>query len=146
MAKPLPSTLTHQEIKKILTKRETLLRKVKMLIDGTLNPLVQVDNAPELSICQLLDSINIKKDDYYKAFSIASGDEYELHLKRDTKSCFINNYNPTLLLLAWQANIDIQPVFNYCKFVAYHTRRKVKLDVLRPLLSLPKRHEEKMGS
>ena len=81
MAKPLPSTLNDQETKKILTKRETLLRKVKKLIDSTLNPLVQVDNAPELATCQLLDSINIKKDDYYEALSVASGDEYELHLK-----------------------------------------------------------------
>ena len=61
---------------------------MKQLIDSTLNPLVQVHNAPELSICQLLDSINIKKDNHYEALSVAIGDEYELHLKQDTKELF----------------------------------------------------------
>ena len=39
-------------------------------------------------------------------------------LKRDTRSCFVNNHN-TFLLKAWRANIDHQPVTNYYKSVAY---------------------------
>ena len=35
-----------------------------------------------------------------------------MHLKRETNSCFINNYNP-VRLKAWQASIDLQPVYNY---------------------------------
>ena len=33
--------------------------------------------------------------------------DYEIHLKRSTGSCFVNNYNP-VLLKAWEANLDIQ--------------------------------------
>ena len=39
---------------------------------------------------------------------------------RDTRSCFVNNYN-SVLLKAWRANIDLQPVTNYYKAVAYMT-------------------------
>ena len=43
---------------------------------------------------------------------------FKLHLKRDTYSCFINNYNPELLK-AWQAKTGLQPVYNYYKAVSY---------------------------
>ena len=45
-------------------------------------------------------------------------DDYELHLIRPPKSCFANNYFDTGLR-AWQANMDIQPVFNEYKAVAF---------------------------
>ena len=32
----------------------------------------------------------------------------------------MSNYNP-VLLKAWQANIDLQPVYNYYKAVSYMT-------------------------
>ena len=35
-------------------------------------------------------------------------------------NCIINNYNP-VLLKAWLANIDLQPVYNYYKEVSYMT-------------------------
>ena len=41
-------------------------------------------------------------------------------MKRDTRSCFVNDYNP-ILVKAWRANIDLQPVANYYKAVAYIT-------------------------
>ena len=37
-------------------------------------------------------------------------------IKHPPNSCFINNYNP-IVLFAWQANMDIQPVFNHHKCV-----------------------------
>ena len=39
-------------------------------------------------------------------------------MKKPPNSCFVNNYL-TDGLLAWEANIDIQPVFNHYKAVAY---------------------------
>ena len=62
----------------------------------------------------------VLKKEYYWALSISSENDFKLHLKRDTNSCFINNYN-TVLLTAWQANIDLQPVYNYYKAVSYMT-------------------------
>ena len=44
--------------------------------------------------------------------------DFQVHFKRQTNSCFVNNYFAESLL-AWQANIDIQPVINHYKAVAY---------------------------
>ena len=49
---------------------------------------------------------------------MSSENDFKLHLKRDTNSCFINNYNP-VLLKAWQANIDLQSIYNYYRAVPY---------------------------
>ena len=61
------------------------------------------------SIDGVLLELQLTKKEYYWALSISSDNDFKLHLKRDTNSCFINNYNP-VLLKAWQANIDLQPV------------------------------------
>ena len=60
----------------------------------------------------------ISKEDYEAALSISEDSDYQLYLKRPPNSCFVNNYF-TDGLLAWEANIDIQPVFNHYKAVAY---------------------------
>ena len=44
--------------------------------------------------------------------------DFQVHLKRFPNSCFVNNYFRTGLL-AWEANLDIQPVFNHYKAVMY---------------------------
>ena len=65
-----------------------------------------------LSIYQKTINISIA------ALSISEDSDYQLYLKRPPNSCFVNNYF-TDGLLAWEANIDIQPVFNHYKAVAY---------------------------
>ena len=40
------------------------------------------------------------------------------HLKGERNSCFVNNYFD-VGLKPWQTNMDIQPVFNEYKTVAY---------------------------
>ena len=50
--------------------------------------------------------------------SISSDEYFQIHLKREPKACFINNYF-TEGLIAWKANIDIQPAFNHYKAVTY---------------------------
>ena len=67
---------------------------------------------PDLSIQKILSSLDISEKEYYSALSISGNSDNGIHLKRSPNSCFINNYNPTVLL-AWQANRDIQPVFNH---------------------------------
>ena len=54
----------------------------------------------------------------YNCLSVASGVDYEIHLKHLPNRCFINNYN-TIVLFAWQVNMDIQPVFNHHKCFTY---------------------------
>ena len=72
------------------------------------------------TIAEVLKLLEIKQDDYYWALGLSTDSDYQIHLKRDTRSCFVNNYN-LFLLKAWLANIDLQPVTNYYKAVAYMT-------------------------
>ena len=98
---------------------------MKNYIDNNLNPAkVNVidptkDNYTQpLSISEILDELEISKDDYYRALSISKDEDLELHLKRQPDSCFINNYFDVGLKV-WQTNMDIQPVFNECKAVTH---------------------------
>ena len=71
-----------------------------------------------MTVDDVLHYLHIDKSEYYNCLSVACGVDYEIHLKRPPNSCFINNYNP-IVLFAWQANMDIQPVFNHHKCVTY---------------------------
>ena len=103
---------------------------VKSNFKGTVERFVARDNAflftsstkdnftQSLSVKEILDELEISKDDYYRALSISKDEDLELHLKREPNSCFVNNYFD-VGLKAWQENIDIQPVFIVHKAVAY---------------------------
>ena len=99
IAKSLYSELTNDEKQEDLAWRKTLLKKVRKYIDDNLNPAkVNVidptkDNFTQpLSIQEILDELEISKDDYYKGLSVSKNDDSELHLKRLPNSCFVNNY------------------------------------------------------
>ena len=62
--------------------------------------------------------MSISSEEYYRALSISEDNDYELHLIRPPNSFFVNNYFSDGLK-AWQANMDIQPVFNEYKAVTY---------------------------
>ena len=49
---------------------------------------------------------------------ISDDNDFQIHLRRPTDSCFVNNYFKEGLL-AWEANIDIQPVLNHYKAITY---------------------------
>ena len=59
--------------------------------------------------------------------SILKDEDLELHLKRQPNSCFVNNYFD-FSLKAWQANMDIQPVFNEYKAVTYMCQYLPKIE------------------
>ena len=44
------------------------------------------------SVKEILDELEISKDDYYRALSISKDEDLEWHLKREPNSCFVNNY------------------------------------------------------
>ena len=118
ITKPLSQEL-HENLRAAkLKEREDILSKVKVFIDEVLNPAKAEKYKPDLTIEQILDSLDITEEQYYEALSISVSNDHEVHLKRSPDSCFINNYSPTVLT-AWQANIDIQPVFDYYKCVTY---------------------------
>ena len=65
-----------------------------------------------------MNGLEIIEEDYYWALSVSSVNDYQIHLKLNPDSCFLNNYNPAMLK-AWQANIDLQPAHNYYKALSF---------------------------
>ena len=118
VGKPLASHVNDKERCDKLALQKTLLTKVKTVINETLSPSKKETYNPNHTIEDILHSLDITEKDYYEALSTAAGTDYELHLKCPPNSCFINNYSPSVLK-AWQANMDLQPVFNHHKCVTY---------------------------
>ena len=125
IAVPLPEDLPLETKTVIVEQCDLLLSKVKEYIDTNLDPRKrnilnpQKDDFEEVpNINKILQELKISEDDYYKALSISKDSGFQIHLKRPPNSCFVNNYFDEGLL-AWKANIDIQPVFNHYKAVTY---------------------------
>ena len=59
---------------------------------------------PEIS--EILTKLNVTERERYSVLSISSDSDFQIHLKRQPNSCFINNFF-SKSLQAWQANIDI---------------------------------------
>ena len=125
VAKPLPSETSDIEKSIILKRRHEILSTVKTYIDTNLNPAKvnflnhDQNNYLKLpSISQVLESLDIREEDYEHALGISPTNDYEIHLRRETDSCFVNSYFNSGLH-AWEANIDIQPVFDHYKAVTY---------------------------
>ena len=101
------------------------MNKVKNYIDNnidqrkvnTLEPKKPNFVKPK-QISDIMQELNIVETDYYNALPVSTDSDFQVHFKRKTNSCFVNNYFAEGLL-AWQANIDIQPVINHYNAVAY---------------------------
>ena len=125
VAEPLPELMCHEEKVEIFKWRNELLKKIKLHINTELNPakknfhnFAKDDYEPVKSIEEILLLLDIPTDDYYKALRISGDNDFQIHLRRPTDSCFVNNYFKEGLL-AWEANIDIQPVLNHYKAITY---------------------------
>ena len=117
----MPESIKHS----VLVKRKEILSKVKDYINTNLNPAKVnfYDSSKDTfvnlkSIFEVLEELGINEVEYESALKISDDQGFQLHLKRTTDSCFVNNYFD-IGLLAWEANIDIQPVFNYYKAITY---------------------------
>ena len=106
------------EKNRVLKNRECILTKMKKFTDEFLNPSDKFKYRPGMTVDDVLHYLHVEKSEYYNCLSVVSGVDYEIHLERPPNSCFINNYNP-IVLFAWHANMDIQPVFNHHKCVTY---------------------------
>ncbi|XP_077385098.1 uncharacterized protein LOC144023466 [Festucalex cinctus] len=77
-------------------------------------------NEPEtasLTLPQLLAKCELTSDEYMECLHMTAA-KSSVVLKRDPKDCWVNNYNPHLLL-AWNANMDIQYILNAYSCIAY---------------------------
>ncbi|XP_066925712.1 uncharacterized protein [Clytia hemisphaerica] len=125
VSEPLPQELPHEEREAILALRKEVLTKVRTYINENLNPdkrnFFNPDGEnfnPVPTINEVLAELDIPKEDYEYALSVSEDEDFHIYLKRNTNACFVNNYF-TEGLKAWQANLDIQPVFNYYKAATY---------------------------
>ena len=75
------------------------------------------DGNTDLSLAELLDKAEVTKKDYIDALEVSTNGNVVV-LKREPNECFINNYNPSVML-AWQANMDIQFVLNAYACIMY---------------------------
>ena len=82
------------------------------------------------SISKVLKELDISVEEHENALKISDDNSFQLHLRRPTDSCFVNNYFD-IGLLAREANIDIQPAFDYYKAVTYTYQNK-RMSVPRP--------------
>ena len=62
--------------------------------------------------------MKVSSRDYEEVPSISENSDFQSHYKRAPNSWFVN-YCFCDGLMAWGANMDIQPVFNHYKAVAY---------------------------
>ena len=76
-----------------------------------------VDGNTDVTIEQLLNSAGVSVTQYERAIQTCSKGNTVV-LKREPRECKINNYNPNVML-AWQANMDIQYVLNAYACVMY---------------------------
>ena len=87
-----------QKMKKIviLSKRQAILKEVKLYIDEYLDP--HKSSYRETSIAAILNVLGLTEDDYYWALSISQDSDFEMHIFRPPNSCFVNNYFTVCLL------------------------------------------------
>ena len=94
----------------VLSKRKDILSKVKDYINNHLNPA-------RVNFWKFWKNLILLKKNL-SALQISDDQDFQLHLKRPTDSCFVNNYFDGGHL-ASEANINTQPVFNYYKAITY---------------------------
>ena len=129
VAEPLSDNLPEDVKSNALTRRMEILKLVKEKIDNALNPN-KPDYDPKLTETDILSSLGISEEQYYWALSTSADSYYDLHLKQPIDSCFINNYF-VAGIKGFEANVDLQPVFNHYKCITYvaRTSQRMKLNV-----------------
>ena len=75
------------------------------------------NNNSDTTLEQLLGTAGVELEDYMTALHMSSKGSTVL-LKRNPDECKVNNYN-SVVMLAWQANMDIQYVLNAYACVMY---------------------------
>ena len=115
---PSDETLIAEEKHEDQSEYVQTLKKVrKVLSEG------DCDN---MSIDDVLAKANVAHSHYKEALTVSANGSV-IVLKRSPNECNINNYNPHVLL-AWQANMDIQYVLNAYACVMYIASYIMKTD------------------
>ena len=115
LAKPLE--MTHPD----LDEKEKAAKKSKaskiLLAAKAYLETPPPDFNENMTIQDFCQKINVSVDEYVEALKISERGKV-LILKREVKERFVNNYNPEMLR-AWNANMDLQLVFDPYAVVSY---------------------------
>ena len=106
IAQPLKNVSEFERFS-ILEKRNSIHSNVSECLNEYLDPSKKVYQSS--TIKHVLSKLKISEENYYWALPISTDSHDQVHLKSRTDSYFVNNYNP-VLLKAWQAYMDLQPV------------------------------------
>ena len=115
---PLLFTIPQVRRKELLRKEKKISRQgktmlIKIWIRKNKFPVLRKENFSIVpSILEILSEL-LKP---HRIIIISNDSDFQIHLKRQSNECFINNYFAEGLE-AWKANIDIQPFFNHYKAV-----------------------------
>ena len=109
----------------LLRSCKTLITQTEVEPDVATNAqrvLVKVDRVlaegnTDLSLDELLTKAELSLNDYMKALEVSNRGNVVV-LKREPNECSINNYNASVML-AWQANMDLQYVLNAYACIMY---------------------------
>jgi len=109
-ASPSPNIANDSDCTSILKYKRDILKPV-------FDALHSNSYSSDIFLTEFLEKLNIDINEYHHAFSIGvKGLSYVIKQKLCEK--FINNYNP-IILKAWQAKMDIQPVLNTYACIMY---------------------------
>ena len=92
----------------VVAQNVAVLSKVQKLI---------AEGNTDMSLDDLLDKAEVSESEYTQALEVSSKGNVVV-LRREPNECSVNNYNPSVML-AWQANVDIQFVLNAYACVMY---------------------------
>ena len=81
ISKPISENMIEEDRKAFLRNREPLLSKVKDFINKSLNPSDRMNYRGNLSIDEILDSLQISKNEYYEVLSFSAANEHEIRLR-----------------------------------------------------------------
>ena len=120
VAEPMQENMPEKVKLLVLRKRKEIFQKVNDYKNNFLNPSkvnffnpLREDFTKVKSVYKVLKELDITVEENENALKI-SDNSFQLDLRRSNDPYFVNNYFD-IGLLAWEANIDIQPVFDYCK-------------------------------
>ena len=92
----------------VVAQNVAVLSKVQKLI---------AEGNTDMSLDDLLEKAEVSETEYTQALEVSSKGNVVV-LRREPNECSVNNYNPSVML-AWQANMDIQFVLNAYACVMY---------------------------
>ena len=113
----IEEVLVDEDVIKILMERYP---KGETIDDYDSNRCKRIDDLLEIAG-------RISYDDYITALKMTRKHGSTVLLQRDIDEIFVNNYNPEWLV-AWDANLDIQPVMDYFAVITYVTDYWAKAD------------------